>query len=522
MQRGALFVKGVNKSMTFKEALNSAKKHTWWNENGPGKLQYSYWMYSFVEQRKFYHPEYPSVAFCISDHGLAGDTTPSDERLKIYDWVKIHQENNPQYIYQLHDDALRMKQKALNEGEHAMYGLMQQSKEELLKSFHALKIAAQEYVCWGVFLECIDDYNSLVLPQKIREAVPKQTADECTSIMFTLATPRMVSFMEHFQQRKAATIHKHRNAVTTAQQFKDINDTHAKNDIRSIVKDYSWITVNYGGSNELNSEQLFEQLKQEATQETDAELQQYIASVGSKVERLTVQQDVLVKKLALPTTLCLDFEIIRSFGAWMDERKETMVRINEYLSHILQQLAAVSGVPKGEIEMYVDSEIDSLILQVKRIDSSTIQQRNGLVVYATEYDGEGGSILSTFTGDDAKLLAQHLRGEQNGQIVGIVASTGSVNDSTFTGTAQIVMDISKTTFTSGNILVTTMTRPEFVPLVKRATAVITDEGGITCHAAIISRELGIPCIIATKQATRRFKNGDTVVMNLKTGEVSAL
>ena len=64
-----------------------------------------------------------------------------------------------------------------------------------------------------------------------------------------------------------------------------------------------------------------------------------------------------------------------------------------------------------------------------------------------------------------------------------------------------------------------MTRPEFVPLLKQASAIITDEGGITSHAAIVSRELKIPCIIGTKVATKVLKDGDKVEVNANHGVV---
>jgi len=67
-----------------------------------------------------------------------------------------------------------------------------------------------------------------------------------------------------------------------------------------------------------------------------------------------------------------------------------------------------------------------------------------------------------------------------------------------------------------------MTRPEFVPLMKKAAAIITDEGGITSHAAIISREMNIPCIIGTKIATKIFKDGDLVEVDADKGIVKIL
>ena len=67
-----------------------------------------------------------------------------------------------------------------------------------------------------------------------------------------------------------------------------------------------------------------------------------------------------------------------------------------------------------------------------------------------------------------------------------------------------------------------MTQPEFLPAMKKASAIITDEGGLTCHAAIISRELGIPCIIVTKIATKVFKDGDIVEVDATRGIVTML
>ena len=71
----------------------------------------------------------------------------------------------------------------------------------------------------------------------------------------------------------------------------------------------------------------------------------------------------------------------------------------------------------------------------------------------------------------------------------------------------------------GDILVSTMTTPDFVPAMKKAAAIITDEGGITCHAAIIARELKIPCIIGTKFATQVLHDGDLVEVDADKGIV---
>ena len=71
----------------------------------------------------------------------------------------------------------------------------------------------------------------------------------------------------------------------------------------------------------------------------------------------------------------------------------------------------------------------------------------------------------------------------------------------------------------GAVLVANMTRPEYVSIMKKAIAIITDEGGITSHAAVVSRELKIPCIIGTQVATKKLKDGDKVFVNADHGVV---
>ena len=71
----------------------------------------------------------------------------------------------------------------------------------------------------------------------------------------------------------------------------------------------------------------------------------------------------------------------------------------------------------------------------------------------------------------------------------------------------------------GDVLVTTMTMPDMVPAMSRAVAIVTDEGGMTCHAAIISRELGTPCVVGTGNACKILKNGMLITVDGTTGTV---
>jgi len=96
---------------------------------------------------------------------------------------------------------------------------------------------------------------------------------------------------------------------------------------------------------------------------------------------------------------------------------------------------------------------------------------------------------------------------------GLAASPGIA-----TGRVKVIFsekEISKVE--EGDILVTTMTTPDMVPAMKRAAAIVTDEGGMTCHAAIVSRELGVPAVVGTKQATKILKDGMLVTVDGEKG-----
>jgi pyruvate,water dikinase len=74
-------------------------------------------------------------------------------------------------------------------------------------------------------------------------------------------------------------------------------------------------------------------------------------------------------------------------------------------------------------------------------------------------------------------------------------------------------------FNDGEVLVTHMTTPDWVPLMRKAAAIVTDSGGMTCHAAIVSRELAIPCIVGTGEATKRLRDGEVVTVDATHGTV---
>lgn len=105
----------------------------------------------------------------------------------------------------------------------------------------------------------------------------------------------------------------------------------------------------------------------------------------------------------------------------------------------------------------------------------------------------------------------------------LILTGQSIGQKIVSGTAKVIKsskEINKVKV--GDILVTQMTDPDWVPIMKKAAGIITNEGGRTCHAAIVSRELGIPAIIGTEIATKKIKNGSKITLDCSSGEVGKI
>ncbi len=94
----------------------------------------------------------------------------------------------------------------------------------------------------------------------------------------------------------------------------------------------------------------------------------------------------------------------------------------------------------------------------------------------------------------------------------------AVGDKIATGKVRIIPGVPQMSkFKKGEVLVTQMTDPDWVPIMRKSSAIITDEGGKTCHASIVARELGIPAIVGTGKATQDLKTGDVVTVDCTQG-----
>lgn len=108
--------------------------------------------------------------------------------------------------------------------------------------------------------------------------------------------------------------------------------------------------------------------------------------------------------------------------------------------------------------------------------------------------------------------------ENKNQLLGLCASLGKAK-----GPARVISSISELkTMKDGEILIVPSTSVDFISAMKKSAATVTESGGITCHAAIVSRELGKPCVVNTLVATKIFKNGDLVEVDAYNGIVKKL
>ncbi|MEG4572048.1 phosphoenolpyruvate synthase [Microcoleus sp. N3A4] len=101
----------------------------------------------------------------------------------------------------------------------------------------------------------------------------------------------------------------------------------------------------------------------------------------------------------------------------------------------------------------------------------------------------------------------------------VLAKGRAVGESIGQGKARVILDVHKIAeFKSGEVLVTNKTDPDWEPIMKKASAIVTNSGGRTCHAAIIAREMGIPAIVGTGEATQILQNGQEITVSCSEGD----
>lgn len=212
---------------------------------------------------------------------------------------------------------------------------------------------------------------------------------------------------------------------------------------------------------------------------------------------------------------CKVAKIVDEFVVLHDWRKEFQMRELYVQMKVLKEMAKRRAVPFAVLEWATPDEAERIFAGEELGLPEIYQRARGFAILIKDDKTE------FLVGDDAEKTWQREREKFKNEILnlgGISASRGKAVGTVFVAfSAGEAMKIPQ-----GYILVTGMTTPEFVPAMRRATAIVTDEGGLTCHAAIISRELGKPCIVGTKYATRVLKTGQTVEVAANHGVVNII
>ncbi len=143
-----------------------------------------------------------------------------------------------------------------------------------------------------------------------------------------------------------------------------------------------------------------------------------------------------------------------------------------------------------DIEWALDEDDGQLYIVQARAE--TVQSRRNTHVIEEYVHSEGGTVIA--------------KGTSVGNKIGVGAASKIMS----------LDDIEK--FQEGDVLVTDMTDPDWVPIMKRSSAIVTDKGGRTCHAAIVSRELGIPCVVGTGDASGKINDKQPITVSCAEGD----
>ena len=211
------------------------------------------------------------------------------------------------------------------------------------------------------------------------------------------------------------------------------------------------------------------------------------------------------------------------------DRQKWTIRHKE-ISRQTAQLTRVSGLtkvrPVPANKQSRQKVSDEVILKVAKLGQKL--QDHYHFPQDIEWAYENGEVYIVQTRPITTMTAV---GKKTDQVIGEIAeivglppkallSGSPASPGIVTGVVKIIKDPKDNDLVEkGDILVAPMTTPDFVPAMKRAVAIVTDQGGQTSHAAIVSRELGVPCVVGTQNATKKLKNHQLITVDASAGVV---
>lgn len=265
-------------------------------------------------------------------------------------------------------------------------------------------------------------------------------------------------------------------------------------DIDGFIKKYYWIDNNYSQTKVLSKD------------EVEKRLSSIAPTKASIVKSTDINLSDEAKRLV---------ELLKNFAIYQDDRKRNILIYLHYLEILLKEIGKRANISLQAMRDTFPEDLEDILNGKMTEDSINRRKEKCFVVWE-----EGMAKPQILTGEGANEWEEKLSvSHDDAQIVkGNCASKGRVK-----GRVRILLNASENDkLEKGEILVTFMTSPDFMSAVRRCSAIVTNLGGITSHAAIISRELKIPCIVGTKNGTEILKTGQMVEVNADIGEVKIL
>lgn len=369
----------------------------------------------------------------------------------------------------------------------------------------------RELACAWYVQYPLDEYFEEALEKELAEYLPKDHPD-FGKIVFIFSSSKE---MTEVSQERQGLLLMAKDFLTGGEDF-DALSAGAKEKIAKHLEKFAYINRGLGTGQAFTFSDVVDRLK-EARQQTDD---------GKKIDDLIYEASE--KKVSDEFQWALgmarpknDFtrliEQARSHTYLRNRRVEAFFKADHGASFMYQEIAVRTGFnPDWIMEISVPEMFGAL-------SGAPLPSKEEMARRFEDYamvvrDAE--TLLITDPAEIKKLEQEFFveTGEEN-VLKGKVACKGGI----IRGPAKVCLDkkdINKVE--RGDILVANFTTPDFVPAMERAAAIVTDQGGISSHAAIVSRELGVPCIIATGNGTMVIKDGDLVEVDAEKGIVKII
>jgi phosphohistidine swiveling domain-containing protein/DNA-binding Lrp family transcriptional regulator len=285
------------------------------------------------------------------------------------------------------------------------------------------------------------------------------------------------------------------------------------------IRKYEWVNTEYvsGG---WSREKWAEEFKRAFTDSVPPKEQ--LAMLLKSFEDLNAERREVIVELDPPKDVLHALVCLSEFIAQRDWTKGYFIRALSSYNILLDEIAQRMSRDREDVLNMSYLEVDDYFVSASLCDQEEIERRkrDGYVILIK------GGVFELITGAERVQDAIQREGisdpfekvENVTEMKGLGASRGMIR-----GKARVLEDASRISeLKEGEILVTYMTTIEFIPAFRKAAAVVTDEGGMSCHAAIISREFKLPCVVGTKVATRVLKTGDEIEVDATNGAVRIL